>query len=144
MIFDESTNEKCLISNLHNPFTFIICNLILQRVVRYTYILQGQIDGMSVTKNIWGFSTSTIDPANFTTDVVTVMIWATFWCPTLSMTSRNNLEMKFLSLYSLVLSMDFTKSGHFSNIAIKLISGLFGHLCTHHLPCLNLFLSKYL
>ena len=50
MICDENTNKSCFIWNLCNLITFIIWNLILQRVLRCTYIPQGQIEGMHNTR----------------------------------------------------------------------------------------------
>ena len=116
MICDENTNESCLIWNLCNPITFIICTT------------QGD-------QNTWGYSASTIDPTAFIIDALSVIIWTTCWCPTSPMTFRNKSEMKCLSLYSLVPSMDSIKSGYFSDVAIKLISSLF---CTSVHPSLTM------
>ena len=116
MICDENTNESCLIWNLCNPITFIICTT------------QGD-------ENIWGYLALTIDPAASITDALSVIIWTTCWCPTSPMTFRNKSAMKCLSLYSLVPSMDLIKSGPFYDVAIKLISGIF---CTSVHPSLTM------
>ena len=127
-----ASSETCVIQ-LHSLYATSFCKEFLGAHIFLKAKLR--VCTTQDDQNIWGYSTSTIDLAAFIIDALSVIIWTTCWCPTSPMTFRNKSAMKCLSLYSLVPSMDLIKSGHFFDVAIKLINGLF---CTSVHPSLTM------
>ena len=131
MICDENTNESCLSAtcaiHLHSLYGTSFCKEFLGAHIFLKAKLR--VCTAQGDQNIWGYSTSIINPTAFITDALSIIIWTTCWCPTSPMTFRNKLEMKCLSLHSLVPVIDLIKKWPFLWCSHKIDKWPFLNIC---------------